>query len=215
MDTGLFFLQAAQGPSPGRLLPIAIRLVDMYNWHNLRPLLQPMFVQRLYREWRPLCWALLLLLAAQVFFMYKGIENVPFFLYHMYAGAHPGADSQTVYWVKTPAGYVNNRHFSNRQQELLYNTLGYFAALRHSPRDTVLQVVEARFGGRVSPGLYRHMVGSLANGPAAIDSFPAWWGRYFRSVYPGQGPVQVVQGRVSLHPPFRRSPIDSILFTIP
>jgi hypothetical protein len=162
-----------------------------------------------------MCWALLALIAAQAFFMYKGIENVPFFLYNMYAGSHPGADSQAVYWVKTPAGYLNNRRFSNRQQELLYNTPGYYAALRSSPRDTVLQVVDTRFAGRVSPGLYAYMVGSLSNGPAAIDGFPAWWGRYFRSVCPGQGPVQVVQARVSLRPPYGKSPVDSILFTIP
>jgi hypothetical protein len=175
-----------------------------------------MFIKRLYHEWRPLCWAVLALVALQALFMYKGIENVPFFLYHMYAGHHPGPDSQSVYLVKTPTGYLNSRQFSNRQQELLYNSVGYYVSLKNSPRDTILQVVDSRFAGRVGSGTYRYLCQSLANGPAAIDGFPAWWGRYFRSVQgPGAGPVQVVQSRVALKPPYGKSPIDSLIFSIP
>lgn len=175
-----------------------------------------MFIKKLYREWRMLCWALLLLIVAQGFFMFKGIENVPFFLYHMYSGSHPSHDSLTVYWVKTPSGYVNSRDFSNRQQELLYNSIGYYVSLKNSTRDTVLQVVQQRFASRVSPGTYAYLQQSLGNSPAAIDSFPAWWGRYFRSVYGAvDGPVQVVQSRVSVKPPYAKATQDSLIFTIP
>jgi hypothetical protein len=174
-----------------------------------------MFIKKLYREWPVLCWALLLLIAAQGYFMYKGIENLPFFLYHMYGNAHPAKDSQTVYFIKTSKGYLNARQFSSRQQELLYNSVGYYVGLKNSNRDTVLQVVEQRFAGRVSPGIYAYLQQSLGNGPAAIEQFPDWWGRYFHTLQgEANGPVQVVQCRVSVRPPYAKSPNDSLIFTI-
>jgi hypothetical protein len=175
-----------------------------------------MFIKKLYRDWPVLCWVLLLLIGAQGYFMYKGIENVPFFLYHMYAGFDAAKDSQTVYFIKTPKGYVNARQFSSRQQELLYNSVGYYVSLKNSGRDTVQQVVQQRFAGRVSPGMYAYLQQSLGNGPAAIAQFPNWWGRYFHALQGNaDGPVQVVQCRVSVRPPYAKSPNDSLIFTIP
>jgi hypothetical protein len=175
-----------------------------------------MFIKKLYREWRMLFWALLLLLAAQGISMYKGIENVPFFLYHMYAGSAPAKDSQTVYFIKTPKGYLNPRQFSSRQQELLYNSVGYYSTLKNSPRDTILQVVQQRFAGRVPPGLYAYLQQSLGNGPTAIEQFPDWWGRYFHALQgKDSSAAQVVQCRVSVRPPYAKSPIDSLIFSIP
>jgi hypothetical protein len=183
---------------------------------NLQPPNGRMFIKKLYREWPVLCWALLLMMAAQGYFMYKGIENVPFFLYHMYGNAHPAKDSQTVYFIKTPKGYLNPRQFSSRQQELLYNTVAYYINLKNSARDTILQVVQQRFAGRVSPSMYNYLQQSLSNGPAAIEEFPNWWGRYFHTLQgKDSGPVQVVQCRVAVRPPYAKSPNDSLIFSIP
>jgi hypothetical protein len=172
-----------------------------------------MFLKRLYREWRVFFWVLLVLLLAQAFFMYKGIENAPFFLYHMYAQQHSHNDSATVLLAKTENGYFTNKSFSNRQEELLFNAAGYYLLLKASARDTILSVVKSRFGNRVPAGIYAVIEQQLSNSSAAIDSFPAWWSRYFYSVSSTKGRVWLVQSTVSLSPPYTKSPLDSIIFT--
>ncbi len=177
--------------------------------------MQDMFIKRLFYEWRVLFWIVLVLILAQVFFMYKGIENVPFFLYHMYAQRHNHKDSATVLLVKTGSGYISNKTFSNRQEELLFNSAGYWLSLKMSARDTILPVVESRFKSRVSQGVYAVLERHLSNSSAAIDSFPAWWSRYFLSLRPSSsGAAWLVQSRVSLNPPYAKSSTDSIIFTI-
>jgi hypothetical protein len=174
-----------------------------------------MFLKKVYKEWQTLFWVVLVLILAQVFFMYKGIENVPFFLYHMYAQPHGHKDSATVLLVKTENGYISNKSFSNRQEELLFNSAGYWLSLKNSARDTILPVVESRFKNRVSDGMYARLQRQLSNSSTAIDSFPDWWSRCFysiRSKTPGQ--AWLVQSRVSLNPPYLKSPQDSIIFTI-
>jgi hypothetical protein len=177
--------------------------------------MQQMFIKRLFNGWRALFWIVLVLILAQVFFMYKGIENVPFFLYHMYAQRHSHHDSATVLLVKTQDGYMSNKSFSNRQEELLFNAAGYWLSLKSSVRDTILPVVESRFKNRLPAGMYARLQQQLSNSSAAIDSFPAWWSRYFYGIRPQkQGQAWLVQSRVSLNPPYLKSPQDSILFTI-
>jgi hypothetical protein len=174
-----------------------------------------MFLKRLYREWRALFWLVLVFILSQAFFMYKGIENVPFFLYHMYSQKHEHKDSATVLLVKTEQGYLFTKSFSNRQEELLLNAAGYYISLKNSARDTILPVVESRFKNRLPAGIYTKLEQQLSNSPAAINSFPAWWGRYFYSIRSStKGPVSLVQSRVSLSPPYAKSPADSIIFTI-
>jgi hypothetical protein len=173
-----------------------------------------MFLKRLFYGWRFLFWLLLVLILGQVFFMYKGIENMPFFLYHMYAQRHNHHDSATILLIKTNGGYIRNKSFSNRQEELLFNTTGYWLSLKRSVRDTILPVVESRFKNRLPGGLYNLAVKQLSNSSAAIDSFPTWWSRYFFSIRPNiRGEVGLIQSRVSLHPPYSKSPLDSVIFT--
>jgi hypothetical protein len=173
-----------------------------------------MFLKRLYREWRMLFWLVLVFMLAQAFFMFKGIENVPFFLYHMYSQKHVHKDSATVLLVKTEQGYLSNQSFSNRQQELLFNSAGYYLSLKASARDTILPVVESRFKGRLPQGMYAAVEYRLSNASSAIDSFPAWWRRYFYSIRHTKGPAWLVQSVVSLNPPYAKSSVDSIIFAI-
>jgi hypothetical protein len=177
--------------------------------------MQQMFIKRLFYEWRVLFGIVLVLILAQLFFMYKGIENVPFFLYHMYAQPHSHKDSATVLLVKTENGYIFNKSFSNRQEELLLNAAGYWLSLKSGARDTILPVVESRFKDRLPAAIYTRLEQQLSNSSAAIDSFPDWWSRYFYSIRPKTpGQAWLVQSRVSLNPPYSKSPQDSILFTI-
>ncbi len=175
-----------------------------------------MFLSKLYREWRLMFWCVLLFAAGQCFFMYKGIENVPFFLYHMYAKPHPSADSVTIFAIVQDGKRVNPTRLSNREQELLFNSLGAYLAVRNnSNTDPIDADIANRLAGRVGAGVYQTLFSRLSNSGAALDAYPAWWGRYFRAVFPGQqGAIAVVQTRVSLRPPFALSGQDSLLFNV-
>ena len=94
-----------------------------------------MFLKRVYAEWRLLFWCLLLLMTAQFFFMAKGIENVPFFLYHMFSKDHQPVDSTAVYLVKTRDGYLNHKQLSNREDEMLMNSAAYYYRLKQKDID--------------------------------------------------------------------------------
>ncbi len=174
-----------------------------------------MFLQRLYKEWRAFFYVVLVLVAAQLFFMYKGIENVPFFLYHMYSQRPAAVDSQEVYLVKTAEGYLIPKRMSNRQEELLMSAPAYYLSLCRSSRDTILPVVESRFRGRLPQGIYQWTSAHLSNSPAALAAFPGWWASYFYAVHPQvKTPVQLVKTMVSARYPFAKSPIDSVIFSI-
>jgi hypothetical protein len=159
-------------------------------------------------------WLLLLLVAGQLFFMAKGIENLPFFLYHMYSQDHPPKDSIGVYLVKTGAGYYNHKDLSSREQELLLNSVGYYANLKRDG-DGINQSIQKRFGKIAGGKRYTWLQKQLSNDSSRLSAFPAWWGRYFRTVAKkGFDSVSVVRSYVYTVKPYNRSTTDSLLFTI-
>jgi hypothetical protein len=173
-----------------------------------------LFLKRIYKEWRALFWILLVCGLAQVFFMAKGIQNIPFFLYNMYSKPHPPLDSFAVYLVKLPGGYYDHKQLTNREQEMLLNSVGYFENLLRDG-DGTLQSINNRFAGRVSPGLLQYFKENLYNDSNKLAAFPQWWARYFKQVS-GQktGLVSVVKSYVTASAGYPKSVQDSVLFTV-
>ena len=173
-----------------------------------------MFLKRIYTEWRALFWVLLLCGLAQVFFMAKGIQNIPFFLYNMYSKPHPPQDSFAVYLVKLPTGYYDHKQLTNREQEILMNSVGYFDNLSRDGDGTLFSI-NNRFAGRVSPGMLQYFKESLYNDSNKLAGFPQWWARYFQQVSGlKEGAVSVVKSYVSAARGYPKSAHDSILFTV-
>lgn len=171
-----------------------------------------MYLKRLYNQWRPAFWLLLGLLGMQFFFMYKGIQNLPFFLYHMYSKEHRSQDSIPVFLLKTPYGYLNHKQLSNREEELLLNSANYYLNLQKDG-DGTAGAVEKRFRDRVSLPVYGYLYRHLVNDSNALKRFPHWWGRYARSILGRDMPgITLVRSYVYARPPFLKSPVDSILF---
>jgi hypothetical protein len=161
-----------------------------------------------------LFWLVLVFLFAQAFFMAKGIENVPFFLYYMYGKKHPPRDSIGVYLIKTPQGYFNHKKLSNREQEILTNTVSYYVNLRRDG-DGIGESVKKRFQKWVSASNYEYMLTHLKNDSSSLASFPQWWGRYFQSVTnSGYDSVHVVKTYVYSKPPYHKFETDSLIFTV-
>ena len=142
-----------------------------------------MYLSKVYRQWRLFFWAILVFIAGQFFFMFKGIQNIPFFLYHMFSTTHAPADSMQVFLVKTPQGYFNTNKLSGREREMLLNNLGsYFARKAAAFKDPLEPTVHHRFGSRW-PGQNRKIMSDgLLNSPQSFSSFPAWWRGYFNKI---------------------------------
>lgn len=144
--------------------------------------------------------------------MYKGIQNLPFFLYHMYSKEHRPQDSIPVYLLKTPYGYLDHKQLSNREEELFLNTVAYYQNLQRDG-DGTAEAVEKRFKKRVSSAAYEWFNHHLINDSFSLKQFPHWWGRYARSVLGENIPgISLVRSYVYSKPPFMKSPVDSILF---
>ena len=172
-----------------------------------------MLLKKIYREWRALFWGVLIFMLAQVFFMAEGIENIPFFLYHMYSKVHKPMDSIGVYLIKTPDGYFNVKQLSNREEELLMNSVSYYVNLKQSG-DGIVQSIDKRFRSSASPGVYQYLRDHLYNDSTMLEEFPRWWSRYFRSVTGSRGDVSVVRSYVYAKEPYAKSENDSLVFSV-
>ena len=173
-----------------------------------------MFLKRVYKEWRLLFWCLLLLMAAQFFFMAKGIENVPFFLYHMFSKDHQPVDSTAVYLVKTRDGYLNHKQLSNREDEMLMNSVAYYCRLKQNG-DGTAESVKDRFKNKVPASVYDYMDKHLVNDSISMSAFPKWWGAYLSSVIKNDyDVVALVRSFVYTKPPYNKSVSDSVIFYV-
>jgi hypothetical protein len=176
--------------------------------------MKKMLLTRLYKEWRLMFWLVLLLAGAQVFFMAKGIENLPFFLYHMYSRNETPADSVGIYLIRGPMDlYLNHKQLSNREEELLMNSVAYYVNLKKGK--DINATVEKRFARKLPAPLYDYLLQHLTNDAAALTAFPQWWADYFNAVSNNNAfYVSVVKTYVYASPPFKKSVTDSVVFTL-
>jgi hypothetical protein len=175
-----------------------------------------MFLKKVYQEWRPFFWCLVLLMAAQAFFMFKGIQNAPFFLYQMFSTVHPLADTVKVVLIKTPGGYFNQFKLSNREAEMLLNNIDYYKKLKENHcEDFIAPTIEKRFGRRLPESLYSAVFKNLVNDRVAVEQYPYWWKKYFNSV--NDKPytqAEVVLSNIVYGNEIVNSSSDSVIFKI-
>jgi hypothetical protein len=161
-----------------------------------------------------LFWILVLFMAGQLFFMAKAIENVPFFLYHMYSRDQHGVDSTAVYLVKTPDGYFNHEKLSNREEEMLMNSVSYYVKLKQNG-DGINESVKKRFGNIIKGTGYDNLLQQLSNDSSSLSRFPQWWSKYFQAVSKNKyDSVAVIKSYVYSGWPYHKSATDSLIFTV-
>ncbi|HMO60645.1 MAG TPA: hypothetical protein PKC39_04545 [Ferruginibacter sp.] len=174
-----------------------------------------MFLKKVYTTWPALFWGILIFIGAQAFFMYKGIQTIPFFIYSMFSTPHPVQDSVEVVLIKTENGYISPFNFSNREAEMLLNNVPYYSLLKQQGSDITLPTVESRFKNRLSPPLYQRVLQALVNDSAAVNRYPQWWAKYFTSVQAvNRGTVQLVKSYMLYQPALHKSPKDSVIFSV-
>ncbi len=170
-----------------------------------------MFLQKIYKEWRLLFWAVLFFIAAQCFFMYKGISTIPFFLYYMYGQKHPKKQSIDVILLKTPTGYFNTNKLSGREQEMLLNPIDLYISLKTKGDGNTFNI-NHRFSSTSINNYFKKM---LCNDSLSIEQFPTWWATYYKAVAkPLHDSVTVVKSSVSTTYPYLKLDKDSVIFKV-
>jgi hypothetical protein len=170
-----------------------------------------LFLKTLYTEWRLLFYAVILFILAQTFFVYKGIENIPFFLYYMYGQTHPKKDSINIVLIKTKEGYFNPKKLSGREQEMLLNSVDYYVSLKKRGDGNKINIAN-RFSSISTRNYFEKM---LCNDSAALKKFPQWWLSYYTQVVNPLGDsVTIVKSTVSTTYPYSKSSTDSVIFSL-
>ncbi len=172
-----------------------------------------MFLKRLYKEWRLLFWVLIGFMLAQVFFMAKGIQNVPVFLYNMYSTVHQPMDSFPVILIKKNGGYVNHKQLSGREQEMLLNSVSFYLNLKRTGDSGMLQSVDDRFNRFSSSKTLNYLHRHLVNDGTSLSTFADWWQRYYQAITGDKQPVTVVRSYVYFKAPYTKSTSDSVIFS--
>lgn len=156
-------------------------------------------------------WGLSIFIMLQLFFMSKGIENIPFFLYNMYGQQHFNKDSSAILLIKTTDGYFNHKKLSNRQQELLLNSVNYYINLTQNG-DGIKQTINNRFQNH---SVQKFLYNRLFNDSATIAAYPKWWGKYFNHITNFKyDSVSVVKAYIFSNSMHTKSNTDSLIFSI-
>ncbi|MEO6233135.1 MAG: hypothetical protein ABJB11_06785 [Ferruginibacter sp.] len=175
-----------------------------------------MYLQIVYRQWKLLCWIIISAIFFQAFFMAKGIENMPFFLYHMFGSVQSSNDSINVILIKTSEGYFNTNQLSGREREMLMNNISYFIERKKQGfSDPLGQTVANRFKNRVSNTTYNYLQKSLLNDSAHLAAYPGWWKHYFDQVQNKKyASVEIVSTYIHFNSSMYKSQTDSVVFTV-
>jgi hypothetical protein len=175
-----------------------------------------MFFKRLYREARILFFVILLAVLGQAFFMWKGVEHVPFFLYHMFGFAHERKAAYPVLVVRYGGTDVSPYSLSNREAELIFNTVDRYLRLREQG-DYLAPLVEQRFRHRWLQTWQPIAQQRLLNDSLDMAAFPAWWAARLRVYVPQaqQQEITVWRGLARYHPAYQLQMESSPQLRIP
>ncbi len=127
----------------------------------------------LYHRHRRFFYGIILLIAGQAYFVYKGIETTPFFHYGMYSSAAKSIDCYSS--IKT---YDKNRqlilfdgNFSSNFKR--YQLHFYHQLILNDSIDPIQEVITSRFGQ--NSFITTFFMHSLSNTTKDIEHFPSWF----------------------------------------
>jgi hypothetical protein len=143
----------------------------------------PMFLRLLYQKWKTLFWILVVMMGLQAFFMFKGVETVPFFLYSLYSLPLTPADTtaKTVILINGKAFEADR--LTSREQETLMASFSYYQYLRqHGFLATDPATIEKRLSGKLPRSWYPAAYHKLTNSSVNDTLFLHWWVKYLSRV---------------------------------
>lgn len=163
-----------------------------------------MYFKRVYQQSRILFFVILLAVFGQLFFMWKGVENIPFFLYHMFGFAHERKSSYPVLMIRYGNTTLSPYSLSNRDAELIFNTMDRYLRLKKEG-DYLQPLVDKRFQASWLSSWHGLAERRLINDAVDIAAFPRWWTDRLRARVPAamNQEITVWRGEARYHPTYR------------
>ena len=159
-------------------------------------------------------YVIIIFIAAQIFFMYKGVETIPFYLLSMYSTRSYIRD--TTYQA---AWYVNGKkldatNLPNREMETLLGSFDYYQSLkRRNFIATDTATIQKRFKNILSVKCYETVYNRLTNNKVNDNLFLNWWIRYLsKAINKKVDSVAVVRSSIIVWKPAFKEIKDSTLF---
>lgn len=116
------------------------------------------------------------LMLGQIFFMYKGILNFPFFPFEMYAHPQKSPTTTNLYNIYIDDKLLNYTSLPNWTEGNIINTLKYYQKYQDG-NIWVEKVWNQRFGPPTTP-LQHLAYGRLIPSRSQVDTYPEWLTSY-------------------------------------
>ena len=144
----------------------------------------PRYFIKLYKRKRWLFFIVAAFCIGQGFFMVKGVETVPFFLFGMYSEPNDGERVYHGLMVEEDGQPLDLSALPGLQKDLILTPLYRFLELHEVQfEDPIKPVVRKRFEERFSPNTYLLVRERLSNAPADREAFYQWFRRYLEATY--------------------------------
>ena len=144
----------------------------------------PRYFIKLYKRRRWLFFVVAAFCLGQGFFMVKGVETVPFFLFGMYSEPNEGQRVYQGLMVEEDGQALDLSALPGLQKDLILTPLYRYVALHEVQfEDPIKPAVRKRFEHRLSADTYLTFRERLSNAPADRERFHQWFRSYLESVY--------------------------------
>lgn len=144
----------------------------------------PRYLTQLYKRRRPLFFVVLAFCVGQGFFMVKGVETVPFFLFGMYSEPMPEQVMYSGIMVEEDGEALDLSSLPGLRKDMIITPVERYLLLSQQQfEDPILPVVRKRFEDHVPASTYFTLREHLSNAPADRPAFYAWFRSYLEATY--------------------------------
>ena len=137
--------------------------------------MKKLFLIRIYRENKFLFYIFCLFCTGQIFFLWKGVETTPFYLYGMYSAKQYPKESYRIFIIEINGKEFNYDKLPSANREMTISSLEHYCALdENNFRDTILPAVEKRFKGKFSEKNFQIMASRITNDSTDKIPYQDW-----------------------------------------
>ena len=138
-----------------------------------------MFLKKVYNENKFLFYLFSFFCLGQFFFLFKGVETTPFYLYGMYSEKETPQKEYSIFIIEVNDKEFNYDALPAANREMIISSLEhYFALDQNNFYDTILPTVEKRFNGKVSEEKNQIIVSRLTNDSTDKAPYQKWLKNY-------------------------------------
>ena len=142
-----------------------------------------MYLRKVYSQNRFFFYLFLLFCLGQIFFIYKGVQNTPFFLYGMYSSKQFPSKQYTGYILEINGNRFNVDSLPAAEHEMIVSTIERYSSLQNSDfQDALIPVLVKRFQAHLSEKQFQLILSRLTNDSTDRIRYHQWLKRYLEFI---------------------------------